>query len=757
MLDRLRLKLLLFVAVLISNMAAADFNWTAYPSFTGISDIASTSGTVWFVSAGNLYSFDRESNLISCENKLFDNESAEIKALYTDYLKSLIAVTLDNGYIGLIDKDNNMTVIQALRDVELSDNNVINNVFFDGNNLLVATCSGPVIIDIKKGNIVNSGNYRVDVKAFLSTPDNYFISFDHHLYIAPKGSDLRNRDSLREIAYSDCIDLFPVDEGKKIFGISDNDRGRRLVRYNIDSTSDVTVKEFDGTVKSDRLIKNEDGGFGVTIDNRFYCFDNTGEIADLVPTDDAVKIKAFDTQNHYWGVASNGGLQRLKKDVTGVVIDSESFIPDAVKVKSADILRFDNDKKLIIASTTPYSRLSGQEDKNVLTPFDILDGSIDFDNILHLTDVAVHPDDNSVLFAGSYTGGLFRLKNGKIDFVFDENNSPLKKWWGCSAEGITFDNYGNLWVVAGYDVTPSLMMLPANKTLDISDKNDWIIPDVSPFTVQLDGAVNAIGDIIAVTSSDYRKGILLYNRSTGKKLHLTNFTDTDGLSFLPDYIYRTFLDRHGRLWAVTSSGVFYFKNIESFFLRPTESVVRPKINRDDSTSLADYALSGVIAVDMTEDGAGQKWIATRDEGLYLFNENCTALLEHFTTDNSPLPTDEIRSVIADNEKGLIYVGTSAGLFHVESNAPLAAEDFNDVKIYPNPVKPGYVGKVTVDNLLDNTVVKVVDSSGNNVLSVMSTGGRAAFSASALKSGIYHILATSGEDNSKIVGKLLIIK
>ena len=160
---------------------------------------------------------------------------------------------------------------------------------------------------------------------------------------------------------------------------------------------------------------------------------------------------------------------------------------------------------------------------------------------------------------------------------------------------------------------------------------------------------------------------------------------------------------------------------------------------------------------MTEDGAGQKWIATRDEGLYLFNEDCTALIKHFTADNSPLSTDEIRAVIADNDNGLVYVGTPSGLFHVESNAPAPAEDLNDVKIFPNPVKPGYTGNVTVDNLLDNTIIKIVDSHVNNIFSVNSTGGRAVFSASAIKSGIYHILATRGDDNSKIVGKLLIIK
>ena len=753
MYDRLGLKLLLLFAMLVFNMDAADFNWTAYPSFTVTDEVAVMPSEVYFVSAGNLFILEKSSTVVSHEKQLTGN----VKSLFIDGSRQHVAVALDNGYIEIIDKAGDIIEITSLRDVGLESDNVIENIYFDDDNLLVATCSGPVVIDRKKDRIVNSGNYRKPINAFIGTPENYYLCFDHSLYVISKNSDLRISESLKKIAYSDCVDLFPVAGGKRIFGISDNDRGRKLVRYDIDQDGNVSVKEFEGIVKSPCIIKNEDSGFGVTVDNRYFVFDKSGEIQEIVQLGDDVEIMAQDGDNYYWGKATDGGLQQFKKKNNSIVVNSDSYVPDAIRVKSVDILKFDLNNNLIAATVTPYSRLGELEDKNIPTPVDILKSGTLFDNIAHITDIAPHPGEESTIFIGSYTDGLLRVKKGETEIIYNEKNSPLKKWWGCSAEGLTFDEDGNLWVVAGYDVSPALMMLPAQKTLGNAVTADWIVADVSPFTVQLDGSVKAVGDIIVVSSSDYRKGLLFYNRSTGKKLHITNFTDTDGLTFLPDYIYRTFVDRLGRLWAVTSSGVFYIKNPESFFSRPTDSVVRPKINRDDSTSLADHALNGVVVVDMTEDGAGQKWIASRYEGLYLFNEDCTAMLQHFTTDNSPLLTDEIKSVIADNENGVIYVGTPSGLFHVESNAPLPAQDFTRVKIYPNPVKPGYTGNVTVDNLLADTLIKLVDSRGNNILTVMSTGGRAVFNVSSVKSGVYHILATSGADNSKIIGKLLIIR
>ena len=425
--------------------------------------------------------------------------------------------------------------------------------------------------------------------------------------------------------------------------------------------------------------------------------------------------------------------------------------------KTVDILRLDSDYNLLGATLTPYSRFNLIDDKKASTPIAFLNGNVEFDSIANVSDLAIHPGDNQYIFVGSFTDGIVRLKNGKKDFVYDNTNSPLKRDWGCSGQGLCFDKDGNLWVATGYNTQPVLMMLPADKVLGNSVTSDWLIPDLPAFNFQVDGKVNTFGDIVIVTSSDYRCGILLYNRLTGKSLHLPSFIDSDLLSFEPDYLYKTFTDSHGRLWCLTSSGIFYINDISNFMESPNSVVIRPKINRDDATMLADHALKGVDVVDMAEDAFGQLYFATRDEGIYILNNDCSKIINHFTTTNSSLITDNIRSILADNFNKTVYVGTASGLFGIDVEAPNSSLNVSEIKIYPNPVKPGYKGLVTVDNIIDNSIVKILDTAGNNILSAISTGSKVTLNPAQLSAGIYNVLITTSDGHSKIIGKLMIIR
>ena len=425
--------------------------------------------------------------------------------------------------------------------------------------------------------------------------------------------------------------------------------------------------------------------------------------------------------------------------------------------KTADILILDTDNNLLGATLTPYSRFNLIDDKKEATPIAYLNSSVEFDSVANVSDLAIHPVDNQYIFVGSFTDGVVRLKNGKKDFVFDNTNSPLKRDWGCSAQGLCFDKDGNLWVATGYNTQPVLMMLPADKVLENSVTSDWVIPDLPAFNFQVDGKVNTIDDIVIVTSSDYRCGILLYNSSTGISIHLTSFIDSDLFRFEPDYIYKMFADSRGRLWCLTSYGIFYINDISDFLESPNSVVIRPKINRDDSTMLADHALKGVDVVDMTEDMLGQLYFATRDEGVYILNNDCSKIIGHFSTDNSSLTTDNIRSILADVLNKTIYVGTVSGLFRIDVEASNSSLNISEIKIYPNPVKPGYNGLVTVDSIVDNTVVKILDTVGNNILSATSTGSKVTLNPSQLSAGIYNVLITTPDGHSKIIGKLMIIR
>ena len=60
-------------------------------------------------------------------------------------------------------------------------------------------------------------------------------------------------------------------------------------------------------------------------------------------------------------------------------------------------------------------------------------------------------------------------------------------------------------------------------------------------------------------------------------------------------------------------------------------------------------------------------------------------VEHFTTENSLLPSDNVLSIAIHESTGEVFIGTSRGLVSYMSDAVKPEADFNNLYAYPNPV------------------------------------------------------------------------
>ncbi|MDP1802230.1 MAG: T9SS type A sorting domain-containing protein, partial [Bacteroidota bacterium] len=81
--------------------------------------------------------------------------------------------------------------------------------------------------------------------------------------------------------------------------------------------------------------------------------------------------------------------------------------------------------------------------------------------------------------------------------------------------------------------------------------------------------------------------------------------------------------------------------------------------------------------------------------------------------------------------------------------------------YPNPVRSNYAGTVFVRGLIDNSVVKIVDQSGNLVWETKSQGGQIEWpiktlSGNRVSSGVYVVYAATTTGEQKAVSKILVI-
>ena len=68
------------------------------------------------------------------------------------------------------------------------------------------------------------------------------------------------------------------------------------------------------------------------------------------------------------------------------------------------------------------------------------------------------------------------------------------------------------------------------------------------------------------------------------------------------------------------------------------------------------------------DGANRKWVGTAKAGVFLFSDDGLETIHHFTTDNSPLLSDNIFEIAIDGKNGTVYFGTEKGLISYKSTA-----------------------------------------------------------------------------------------
>jgi len=163
------------------------------------------------------------------------------------------------------------------------------------------------------------------------------------------------------------------------------------------------------------------------------------------------------------------------------------------------------------------------------------------------------------------------------------------------------------------------------------------------------------------------------------------------------------------------------------------------------------------------DAGNRKWIGT-DNGVYVVNSLITAIDHHFNIDNSPLPHNSISDIAVDHASGEVYIATDGGLvsYRGESVASFSAEGM-PVKIFPNPVPPGYDAQVGIENVSENSLVRITTLSGRVVYENRAIGGRLVWDqrdqdGRRVSSGVYLVFATGDESYSPYTqtGKIFIL-
>ena len=119
------------------------------------------------------------------------------------------------------------------------------------------------------------------------------------------------------------------------------------------------------------------------------------------------------------------------------------------------------------------------------------------------------------------------------------------------------------------------------------------------------------------------------------------------------------------------------------------------------------------------------------------------------------------SLAVNNSTGEVFFGTGEGLVSYKGTATKGKENFNEIFVYPNPVRRNYTGLITVRGLVANSNVKITDITGHLVYEAIATGGQAVWdgknmSGQKIHTGVYLVFCSNEDGSKSQVTKLLFL-
>jgi len=217
-------------------------------------------------------------------------------------------------------------------------------------------------------------------------------------------------------------------------------------------------------------------------------------------------------------------------------------------------------------------------------------------------------------------------------------------------------------------------------------------------------------------------------------------------------------DKNGFVWIGTDKGLAVIQCTAELFTAVSCEAVLPVVQQDN---FAGRLLAEEIINDIQVDGADRKWVATSN-GVWLLSADGQKIINRFTEKNSLLLSDDVRSIVVQQQTGEVFFFTKSGIcsFRGTANAPETSK--KKPFVFPNPVPPGYSGTIAIRDLPENAWVRITEMDGRLVYQTRSLGGQAVWNGRNYKgerasSGTYLIFVSDEYNTQQVAGKIFFIK
>ncbi len=757
---------LLIIPFLVSSQNFED-RWTGHFSYVSVKDISEGNNKVFVGAENAVFIYDLSTLGIKTLSTVNGLSGEFISTIHYSEEYKLLVIGYENGLMNIVKdgEENILKIVDILEKQTIPPNKKrINNFDEYNGKLYISTQYGISVYDLARLEFgdtyfIGDGGGQIDiVQTTVQEPYIFAASGSNGIRRAMVADDnlidYRNWTTIIGGGFKAMEKV-----GNELYA---SNRSNTVLRFTTEGNT-TPVQNFTSNIQK---FRSADNLLTITTDNSIHSY-SEGFLQEASVTN----VQGFDLNlqsgyafgdNFYLGTIEDGLL----------IVPFGSNLPTQVlpngPIKNAPFALDTSPGQLWVSfgeididyNPYPLSKYGISQLKDTLwtnIPYDELSSAVGGEPT-DLVKVTINPKDPNEVYMSSFEKGLLKIVEERPSILYNETNSALKRALigsvdaGIRIFGSQFDNQGNLWLVQS-KIDEGLIKLNPNGQFQKFDISNIINPQNELALSKL-----VVGRDNNVFFGTYKNGLVGYNTRTNT---FNKIGKGPGAGNLPATGARALaFDAQNRLWIGTLKGLRVLYNPGSFFDPGTIPESQAIIILENG--VAQELLYEQSITDIEVDGSNNKWIATATAGVFYLSPNGQETLLRFTKDNSPLPTNNVQDIAIDPFTGVVYFATTQGLVAYKGSATAPGANLDNLHAFPNPVRPGYNGNVTIDGLTSRANVKITDITGNLVFEETSQGGSVlwdttAFGKYKVRSGVYLVLVTTDDNMETKVSKIMVIR
>lgn len=684
-----------------------------------------------------LFYYDLSDNSLNKLSKIDGLSDISVSAMAYDGESKTFAIGYENGNLDLL-QGNEVLNVKTIKNRDISDSKRINHITFRNGLVYLSTNFGVIVLDSESGEVLEA--YQ-NLAQGESTKINGVTFYNNKIYAATNigmlEGQIASKINLQDFNNWERFEGSEVSD-VKIYSVTTlNDK--------VIATDGSKIYSFDGIAWADTEINNINADIiqlkvygsnviAITEEDIFSVDASYNVVSLAIENGDIPKDALLTSEGTLWYADYNKGMSKLEN---GAVI---RFVPKGIFEGIVGRIQLVGEKIVVFPRfmSSFYQSLN-----NNLGYAEFENGSWQVftkADLLELEDISAVSSDSKLI--ASFGDGIL---NQESQLKYDNTNSPLVKNNPSNNDilvaGLAVDSQGNTWV-ANASNTPLLK-------LDSEGNWESFSFGVSASEYPVDIKISNLGNVWMQLSNTFSGGILAYDPESKQSRYIASSNGNLPSSKVTDIAFA----KDDEIWIGTVNGLAVFPF--SFGVITDNSI---EINRPIFGTNFLLENESISAIEI--DGGNRKWIGTND-GLWLFDENADKLIFNFNTENSPLLSNNILDLKIHPTTGELFISTDKGLISYRSDASEGKPFHQHVKIFPNPVLPGFNGQVGISGLASNVVVKITNVSGRLVKELHAAGGSTSWNVAdyngvRAESGVYLVFSSSSDGKETFVGKIAII-